>query len=192
MSCGTQGEIPSVRPSVCPSVRPSVGTYALPQAGSGPSAPGFGWLRPHRGKGSTLFLFDIASIIFPLGSLFDSKTPVVNFFLDTRYLIPSLVHFSLYTQFFFSILHSSLHPSILFFSLLDNPFHHLFFLHPPFSPASSPSPSTSSSTSPFSSPTSPSSPSTSSSLLLFSSLSLYFPLNDGSASSDLSCCNDSK
>ena len=33
-------------------------------------------------KDSTLSSFDIANIIFPLGSLFDSKIPLVNFFLD--------------------------------------------------------------------------------------------------------------
>ena len=37
-------------------------------------------------KDSALSLFDIANIIFPLGSLFDLKMPLVNFFLDTRYL----------------------------------------------------------------------------------------------------------
>ena len=31
-------------------------------------------------KDSTLSLFNIASTIFPLGSLFDSKMPLVNFF----------------------------------------------------------------------------------------------------------------
>ena len=38
-------------------------------------------------KDSPLTLFDIANIIFPPGSLFDSKMPLVNFFLDTRYLV---------------------------------------------------------------------------------------------------------
>ena len=37
-------------------------------------------------KDSTLSLFDIANIIVPMRSLFDSKIPLVNFFLDTRYL----------------------------------------------------------------------------------------------------------
>ena len=36
-------------------------------------------------KDSTWSLFDIANIVFPLSSLFDSKMPLVNFFLDTRY-----------------------------------------------------------------------------------------------------------
>ena len=35
-------------------------------------------------KESILSLFNIANIIFPLGSLFDFKMPLVNFFLDTR------------------------------------------------------------------------------------------------------------
>ena len=36
-------------------------------------------------KDSTLSLFNNANIIFPLVSQFDSKMPLVNFFLDTRY-----------------------------------------------------------------------------------------------------------
>jgi len=38
-------------------------------------------------KDSTLSLFNNASIIFPLVSQFDSKMPLVNFFLDTRYIM---------------------------------------------------------------------------------------------------------
>ena len=38
-------------------------------------------------KDSTLSLFNNANIIFPLVSQFDSKMPLVNFFLDTRYII---------------------------------------------------------------------------------------------------------
>ena len=36
-------------------------------------------------KDSILSLLNIANIILPLGSLFDSKMPLVNFFMDTRY-----------------------------------------------------------------------------------------------------------
>ena len=44
-------------------------------------------------KDSTLSLFDILNIVFLLSSLFDSKMPLVNFLLDTRYfsfLFPSI------------------------------------------------------------------------------------------------------
>ena len=34
---------------------------------------------------STLSLFGITDIVFLLSSLFDSKMPLVNFLLDTRY-----------------------------------------------------------------------------------------------------------
>ena len=37
-------------------------------------------------KNSILSLFDIVNIIFLLGGLFDSQMPLVNFFLDTRFL----------------------------------------------------------------------------------------------------------
>ena len=40
-------------------------------------------------KDSTLSLFNNANIIFPLVSQFDSKMPLVNFFLDTRYMFMS-------------------------------------------------------------------------------------------------------
>ena len=36
-------------------------------------------------KDSTSSLFDILKIVFLLSSLFDSKMPLVNFLLDTRY-----------------------------------------------------------------------------------------------------------
>ena len=37
-------------------------------------------------KDSTSSLFDILKIVFLLSGLFDSKMPLVNFLLDTRYV----------------------------------------------------------------------------------------------------------
>ena len=47
-------------------------------------------------KDSTLSLFDNANIIFPLVSPFDSKMPLVNFFLDTRYFSSVIFELSSY------------------------------------------------------------------------------------------------
>ena len=54
-------------------------------------------------KDSTLSLFDNANIIFPLVCQFDSKMPLVNFFLDTRYqvvdkLFSKIVHVIILTS----------------------------------------------------------------------------------------------